>query len=153
MVGLGQTQAWEGEEGAQHGAYRRQPHPDDQLDQRETGEKRKVRGSLWQVSIMLQVAACLVPPPFSGLTPSPSLVSSVVAPSSGSYCPGLGKTKKGWCPVDPWGLRAHSVHTPPKTAFCSPGRNVLASARPCDKHEDNFVVQLCAAQNVLGRHH
>lgn len=117
-------------------------------------EKRERSGGPFGRSAScLQVAACLVPPPFSGLTPSPSLVSSVVAPSSGSYCPGLGKTKKGWCPVDPWGLRAHSVHTPPKTAFCSPGRNVLASARPCDKHEDNFVVQLCAAQNVLGRHH
>lgn len=64
MVGLGQTQAWEGEEGAQHGAYRRQPHPDDQLDQRETGEKRKVRGSLWQVSIMPASSSLPCPPSF-----------------------------------------------------------------------------------------
>ena len=48
MVGLGQSQAWEGEEGTQHGAHHRQPHADGQLDQGETGGKRGVRGLLWQ---------------------------------------------------------------------------------------------------------
>lgn len=34
------------------------------------------------------------PSPFPGLTPSPSPASSEVAPSSGSYWPGLGKTRR-----------------------------------------------------------
>lgn len=54
----------------------------------------------------------LAPPHFPGLTPSPSPASSEVAPSSGSYWRGLGKTTRGQCLTDPWSLSVCSAPLP-----------------------------------------
>lgn len=38
-----------------------------------------------------------------------------------------------------------------RISICSPDESVIVTARPCDKHEDKFVPQSCAAQEkVLG---
>lgn len=143
------SQAWEGEEGTQHGAHHRQPARMARRPEKTGGREAGPGGSCGRPAPCVQVAACAALPPL----PRTHAQSQPCIFRSGSkfwdiHCPGLGRQKRTVSsrPPEPQGPLPHlpDIHL-------FPDENMMATAEDPVTSMRTSLLQSCAAQEkVLG---